>query len=211
MKCFVLVRLLFSIPFGLLFSNWPSLLSSVLLCVVPASALSLSPRKRFDVSPLCRRPPVPWLVDSRRGWRGNVGVDRGWKRAGQRGGTCTQSLACVSASSSTASLDRRLNSCVSDHHTVAVTSLSLSLNLFPFSLPPYPPLFFRSPFVCLSINVLWESSRWQVNLFFFSPCVCSIRQNMKQMKFPLYNQSRGTHSHFRKTPRYNFNAQSRGW
>lgn len=133
-------------PFHLdsFFSNWPSLLSSVLLCVVPASALSLSPRERFDVSPLCRRPPVPWLVDSRRGWRGNVGVDGGWKRAGQRGGTCTQSLACVSASSSTASLDRRLNSRVSDHHTVAMTSLSLSLNLFPFSLPPYPSLFFHT-------------------------------------------------------------------
>lgn len=152
-------------PFHLdsFFSNWPSLLSSVLLCVVPASALSLSPRERFDVSPLCRRPPVPWLVDSRRGWRGNVGVDGGWKRAGQRGGTCTQSLACVAASSSTASLDRRLNSRVSDHHTVAVTSLSCSLNLFPFSLPPYPPLFFSFPFVCLSIKVFWQrgaDDRW---------------------------------------------------
>lgn len=167
MKCFVLVRLLFSIPFGLLFSNWPSLLSSVLLCVVPASALSLSPRERFDVSPLCRRPPVPWLVDSRRGWRGNVGVDGGWKRAGQRGGTCTQSLACVSASSSTASLDRRLNSRVSDHHTVAMTSLSLSLPLsqfISFLSPSISSSFLSLPFVCLSINVLWESSRWQVNL-----------------------------------------------
>lgn len=165
MKCFVLVTLLFSIPFGRLFSNWPSLLSSVLLCVVPASALSLSPRERFDVSPLCRRPPVPWLVDSRRGWRGNVGVDGGWKRAGQRGGTCSQSLACVSASSSTASLDRKLNSCVSDHHTVAMTSLSLPLSQFiSFLSPSISSSLLSLPFVRLSINVLWERSRWQVNL-----------------------------------------------
>lgn len=185
MKCFVLVGLLFSIPFGLLFSNWPSLLSSVLLCVVPASALSLSPRERFDVSPLCRRPPVPWLVDSRRGWRGNVGVDGGWKRAGQRGGTCTQSLACVSASSSTASLDRRLNSCVSDHHTVAMTSLSLSLPLsqfISFLSPSISSSFLLLPFVCLSINVLWESSRCQVKL-----SVCGVLSRIWiKWKFLLY-------------------------
>lgn len=176
----VLFWFLFSIPFGLLFSNWPSLLSSVLLCVVPASALSLSPRERFDVSPLRRHPPVPWLVDSRRGWRGNVGVDGGWKRAGQQGGTCTQSPACVSASSSTASLDRRLNSRVSDHHTVAMTSLSLSfphsLNLFPFPflLPPCPPPFFPLVSLFFFIDVWWEYSilynRWR-------------SLNMNKMKF----------------------------
>lgn len=52
-------------PFGLPFFNWPSLLSSVLLCVVPASALSLSPRDSFDVAPLGRRPPLWsdwWMV-----------------------------------------------------------------------------------------------------------------------------------------------------
>lgn len=55
----------------------------------------------------------------------------------------------MSASSSTASLDRRLNSHVSDHHTGAVTSLavspspslSLSVYLFPVSLPLHILLF----------------------------------------------------------------------
>lgn len=171
-------------PFHLdsFFSNWPSPLSSVLLCVVPASALSLSPRERFDVSPLCRRPPVPWLVDSRRGWRGDVGVDGGWKRAGQRGGTCTQSLACVSASSSTASLDRGLNSRVSDHHTVAVTSLAVSLSLsqfISFLSPSISSSFCPLPFVRLSIYVLWERELQMTGESFR---LCRITHNLRQME-----------------------------
>lgn len=63
-------------------------------------ALSLSPLWVFDVAPLCCGPPLAfWLVDSRQGGWSIVGLEQGWKQAGQQKGTYTQSLACASSSS----------------------------------------------------------------------------------------------------------------
>lgn len=59
--------------------------------------------------------------------------------------------------------------------------LPLPLSQFiSFLSPSISSSFLSLPFVCPSINVLWESSRWQVNI-----CVWSVKQNMNQMKFLL--------------------------
>lgn len=74
--------------------------SHVSVCCVPASGLEPLTTLGLWCSPTVLWPPLTfWLVDSRQGGWSIVGLEQGWKQAGQQKGTYTQSLACASSSS----------------------------------------------------------------------------------------------------------------
>lgn len=171
------------------FSNWPSLLSSVLLCVVPASALSLSPRERFDVSPLCRRPPpVPWLVDRQAGLAGLAGLagrrGSGWgmKASGAaRGHLHTEPCLCVCFIFNCFPWPRAELPCQRPSHGRCDLPRCLSLPQFiSFRSPSISSSFCPLSFVHLSLYVLWEREQRMTGEFF---CLRRVTRHPRQMEF----------------------------
>lgn len=182
MKCFVLLRLLFSIPFGLFFlTGRPCfLLCSSVLCQHRPWA---SHRENALMCPHCAAaPPVPWLVDRQAGLAGRRGSGWGMKASGAaRGHLHTEPCLCVCFIFNCFPWPRAELPCQRPSHGRCDLPRCLSLPQFiSFRSPSISSSFCLLSFVHLSLYVLWEREQRMTGEFF---CLRRVTRHPRQMEF----------------------------